>query len=276
MTDTEGPQEDTPPSTGQVAVAAIAELANKVFATSVVGPALSQLGLVLGDQAKLYRVANLVRINQKLDRILSEKGVSRGETVSIAASVGLPLLERASYQDNDYLQEMWANLLASSLTGEHSQDHFSLDITFVEVMHQLTRLDCEVLEYIVQNGFSGATPDGTLVAVYLDPAVVRAEFEGTPGHASLEKLINLGCIARVLRLPLSTSGDDLGLGLIPQDVMATRIGLHLYVAASGKSLSWKDTVINETEVSQSEARAIPLVEASHVSVRWPPRTVEGG
>ena len=62
---------------------------------------------------------------------------------------GLPLIEKASYQDDSFLQERWANLIANSLRpGGEVVNDFSLSITYVEILHQLSRLEVEYLQYL--------------------------------------------------------------------------------------------------------------------------------
>ena len=220
---------------------ALTGLLETLFSASLVGPALSQIGLTIGDRIKLYRVRNLMRLNEKLDKAISERGLDRGTLTDVALSVGLPLLERASYQDDEVLQEKWANLLASSMSGG-ARGEFNLDITFVEIMHQFTRLDCDVLEHLAENAVKGyLADDGSVVAAPVDPSTLRQEFAGRLVNVSIEKLVALGCVARVLRIPLKASGDADGYGLLPQDLMITMTGINLYLAASGKQPSWLQT-----------------------------------
>lgn len=226
---------------------ALTGLLEKLFSASLVGPALSQIGLTIGDRVKLYRIENLIRLNEKLEKVIAERGMDREALADVALSVGLPLLERASYQDDEVLQEKWANLLASSMASG-SQGEFSLDITFVEILHQFTRLDCDVLEYLVENTIKGISADHNgLVSTPLDPLTLRQEFTSSMANLAVEKLVTLGCAARVLRTPLRPQGDADGFGTLPQDLMVTMTGLNLYLAASGKQPSWQHKVVTEDD-----------------------------
>ncbi len=235
--------------TESITLAALTRLAGNIFAATVVGPALTQLGQALGDQARLFRIRNLIRISDQLERILTEKDLNANHVRKVSLAVGLPLLEKASYQDDEVLQRMWANLLASAMEGSGADEQFSLDITYVEILHQLTRLDCEVLAHVVENGFRGKSPDGFLVIRPLDPMNIRDEFVGQLAHLSLEKLVSLGCAYRVVRAPLSTTDGD-GYGPMAHDITATLIGLNLYMAASGQEPAWHDYVLDEAEQTE--------------------------
>ena len=224
-------------------------LAEKIFSSTLVGPALSQMGLIIGNHARLFRIKNLIAINEKLDGILDERNLERGDLKNISLSVGLPLLEKASYQEDDFLQEKWANLIASSMgNGGNDSSDISLDNTYVEILHQLSRLDCEVLEYIAENGVRGKNADnGGLRIEPLDPLELRNVFPEKPVHVSLEKLVALGCAYRVMRAPLSFGEGGDGYGPLAQDLMVTLIGLNLYISASGRDPKWKDVRIQDAE-----------------------------
>ena len=226
------------------ATIALTALVEKVFSATVLAPVLQQVGLTMGDQLKYFRIRNLIRLNEHLDRVLAEKNMKIEEIQKIPFSVGFPLLEKASYQDDEVLQRSWACLLASAMERNEASDAFSLDIMHIEILHQFSRLDCEVLEYIAENGVSGRDVEsGNISVIPLDPLGIRSSFPSKPVHIVLEKLVSLGCAYRVLRAVLQTKGGD-GYGAFATDIVVTLIGLNLYVAASGKKPSWYETPID--------------------------------
>lgn len=200
------------------------------FALKLLGPAAEQFGLMAGDWARAWRLKNLLAINKKCDRILLEKGINPAERRHLSLTVGLPLLEKASYHDNDFLQERWAHLIASSLRSEdHAESSFSLDITHIEILNQLSQLDCEVLEFIVENSVTGKGEDGIAVRP-LEQDEIQDAHPNTPSHVSLEKLVSLGCARCDPKVPLKPGGRGL-----MEVVTPTSIGINLYIAASGKT-----------------------------------------
>ena len=234
---------------------ALGGLLDKLFSATLVAPALSQVGLSIGDHVKLFRIRNLISLNERLERIIEERSLDRSDLRKLSLSVGFPLLEKASYQDEEFLQEKWANLLASAMERKETNGaNFSLEITYVEILHQFSRLDCEVLEYIVENGVAGRDEDsGHIQVIALDPLDLRGEFPGEPVHISLEKLVTLGCACRVLRTPLSVRGENDGYGALAQDVMVTMIGLNLYTSASGRDPKWLSVRIQNEGAHDSTA-----------------------
>lgn len=215
------------------------------FGRVILGPAAEQGGHLLSQNIGWYRLKNLVAINEKFLRLCEEKGFDPKDAKHLAWSVGLPLIEKASYQDDDFLQERWANLILSSIQRGEGSD-FSLGTTHVEILNQFSRLDCEVLEYIVENGMEYSdnqedTGDQTkpITVLPLKSEDISEAHPETLAHISLEKLVSLGCVNRVLRTPLNFRDSD-GYGVLAQDIIPTLIGLNLYIAASGRFPKWAE------------------------------------
>ena len=176
------------------------------FCQQLFGPAVDQIGQIGGDWARLWRLKNLVSIHDKFDRILQDRKIAPSEGRHLALSVGLPMLEKASYQDDEVLQEKWARLIASSLSSdERSESDFHLDTTYVEILHQFSRLDCDVLEFIVRNGVESRDKDGMQLRL-IDPDEIEKALSDRHWHISLEKLTSLGCVSRDPKLPLKPGG----------------------------------------------------------------------
>lgn len=220
-------------------VATITELLEKVFGPTLVAPALSQINLTIGSQRSFFRLRNLLRLNQELESVLRDRNLNTRDLTNLSLSVGFPLLEKASYHDDQDLQQKWANLLASSMANKATKsDGFSLDITYIEILHQLSHLDCEVLSHITENGVLERDPGtGVLDLAPLDPLNICNSFAGRPANIALEKLVNLGCAYRVLRNPISTDGGD-GYGPLRQNIIVTLIGLNLCIALTGEEPGW--------------------------------------
>ena len=208
------------------------------FCRRLLGPAAEQIGQSIGERLVVFRLNNLLRINEKVERILKEKGHSQSGNRHLPPSVGLPTIEKASYEDDPKLQDMWANLIANSITpGENTNDDFSLHKIHVEILHQFSKLDCEVLEYLVENGITTRDPEtGGMTAMAIDPERVIRDIANPLTHVSIEKLVSLGCAALTPRVPLDFSGGRFG--KLAQDLRVTLIGLHLFSLASGKKPSW--------------------------------------
>lgn len=111
----------------------IADLVNKLA-----GPLAEEVGLMLGDKVRVYRVQNWVKTAQKTQRILRQARLSPN---AVPPRLFLPIMEACSVEDNETLQDMWAALLATA-----SQRTDDISPSFVETLKQLTPGEAKYLK----------------------------------------------------------------------------------------------------------------------------------
>jgi hypothetical protein len=103
----------------------IADLINKLA-----GPLAEEVGMMLGDTVRVYRVINWVATTQKTERLLREAGLPAN---AVPPRLFLRIMDASSIEDNETLQDMWAGLLATT-----SQKTDAVSPSFVETLKQLT------------------------------------------------------------------------------------------------------------------------------------------
>nr|WP_298659746.1 hypothetical protein [uncultured Flavobacterium sp.] len=88
------------------------------FLKRVCAPALEEVGLLLKDQVRQWRLNNILQILQKAQG----KVEFRDEQLQIKAHprVALSIIENGSLSDNDEVQELWAGLFVSACTCKSS------------------------------------------------------------------------------------------------------------------------------------------------------------
>ena len=109
------------------------------FVRRVFGPAATEIGETLADQVRAYRARNLRKI---LDRAQSK--TSGRETNALPPRFSIPLLENASLEDDESLQEMWANLIENA-SEEIRDDHYLMR----DILSNLTPNSADLLRKIV-------------------------------------------------------------------------------------------------------------------------------
>ena len=73
---------------------------------------------------------------------LDEAKLKPEEREVISLKLGLPLIEKASLEEDPTLQELWANLLANALNPNHSAEVRTI---FVDIIHNLSPFDVLIL-----------------------------------------------------------------------------------------------------------------------------------
>jgi hypothetical protein len=98
---------------------------------------------ILSDKIKARRHKNLIAIVDKARREFEDRG--QKETSTLPLRFALPLIEAASLESEEKLQDMWAGLLASAMeTGRNVSDQHD----FVQVMKQLRAETVVLLELL--------------------------------------------------------------------------------------------------------------------------------
>jgi len=95
---------------------------------------------IIGDRLKFMRWERQVQLADRVEEILSERKVRN--TRAVPPKLALPILENASLEESDELQELWAKLLANSMDPSFTEE---IRYTYVEIIKSLTSLDVKIL-----------------------------------------------------------------------------------------------------------------------------------
>jgi hypothetical protein len=85
------------------------------FLNGVFGPASQEFGHLLGDQMKYWRFKNAVSILEKAQVLIEERGLQPTQVKALGFGDGLRLLEAASLEEDESVQDMWARLMANAV-----------------------------------------------------------------------------------------------------------------------------------------------------------------
>lgn len=105
------------------------------------GPLAEEIGLTLGDAARVFRFRRAVGLLRKVKKITAEAGYEASE---VRPKLLLPILEHASIEDDEGLHDRWAALLANACNPEKAA---AIRPSFPDILAQLsskevTLLDC--------------------------------------------------------------------------------------------------------------------------------------
>lgn len=123
-------------------LANVAEKAADLF-HKFAAPAAEEIGGIIGDKMKLYRLKNWISTAQKAVNLLREAGVA---PKAVPPKLLLPIIESCSVEEDRTLQEMWAGLLATA-----SQETDSVSPSFAETLKQMTPGEAKCIDEIYGN-----------------------------------------------------------------------------------------------------------------------------
>lgn len=163
------------------------------FFGKVFGGGVQNLGGAFGDWAFFYRYKNALMLRDKVNALHTERGLE--EIMPIPLRLALPFIEKASEEDNEELQDMWARLLANANDKNSDVD---MTKTFIDILASIEPLDAKIIDYI------GIAQDNTLAELIQNIDASEEEI-----RLSISNLYRLSCFA-ILSYTTEEGGARIG------------------------------------------------------------------
>lgn len=175
------------------------------IARYVAGPLEEGFG-ILHDRLKYVRWERQVRFMQKADQFLTDAGIP-APTRGVPLKIAIPLLQAASIEDDDGLQDRWAALLVNAANANSGVD---VHRSFVEILSQISPLEAKILDALYSLPFESARHSGITTDTLPSSARILAEKEDPHPQPSDEIALALGNLVRVgcLKVPTTWSGGE--------------------------------------------------------------------
>lgn len=110
------------------------------FFNGIIPDFVRQGGGILSDNVRLWRFKNQLNILKKAQKAIEESGLQKQ---NVPLKVLTPLIENSSLEEDEGMQERWANLLGNAATG------FSgIKANYVEILKELSPLEATILDTI--------------------------------------------------------------------------------------------------------------------------------
>lgn len=165
------------------------------IAKFISGPLEEGVG-IFEDKLKYFRVERQIRYMQRVQELLKLSGLD-SPTRAVPLKLAIPLIQGASLEEDNQLQDRWAALLVNAANAS-----FPVDIrrSYPAILEQLTPLDARVLDAIYALPFEASQHEGIATSELPERARVIAKDEKDfplPSEEiilSLSNLVRIGCI----------------------------------------------------------------------------------
>ena len=134
------------------------------------------------------RAKNLITVMRSAQKILDEAGLKPEERNAVSLKLGLPIIEKASLEEDPTLQELWANLLANALNPNHSDKVRSI---FIDIIQSLSAFDVLILNAFHISRHPLITRPRNVVQVYTKEGYKSYPYEKIDASLSVLKALNL-------------------------------------------------------------------------------------
>lgn len=199
------------------------------FLNTVCGEALTEFGGAFKDWAACYRFTNMLKLRDKVEAILKKRRLE-GKTKPIPLPQAIPLLEVASLENNESLQDMWARLISNATDIGKRLD---IKKVHIDILSKLEPLDVEILNRlegmkiskVISSGESKINY-GILIADLCQTAIAPAE----EILFSLHNLSRLGCIEPIPDLTIDGIGTGVSFSELKTIFKLTVLGRSLLEA----------------------------------------------
>lgn len=172
------------------------------IARYIAGPLEEGVG-IFSDRLKYVRQ---VRLMQRADQFLREAGLE-APSRAVPLKIAIPLLQAATIEDDDSLQDLFAALLVNAANAASGVE---VHRSFIEILGQITPLEARILNVIYALPFDEARHAGVTTNALPDNAHILAEKEIATEQPPDEIALALGNLVRVgcVKLPGTWGGGE--------------------------------------------------------------------
>lgn len=170
----------------------------------IAGP-LEQASGIVEDKLAYMRWERQQRFMLRAEEFLRARGLA-APTKAVPLKLAIPLLQAASIEDDDELQDMWARLLVNAADAESGID---VKRAFVDILGLMSPLEARILKTIYSMDFEQTRARGAVTADL--PAAAAIEHEDRDSlEPPIEIALALGNLTRlgVLRHPSTWGGGE--------------------------------------------------------------------
>lgn len=112
------------------------------FLSKMFHESIEQAAGIVSDKLKFIRWQRQIRMVDQVQQILIERKIK--QTRPIPPKFALPMLENASLEEDDELQDIWIRLMANSMDPSFEA---SFRMAYIEIIKGLTSLDVKILDF---------------------------------------------------------------------------------------------------------------------------------
>ena len=130
------------------------------FISRYISGSLEQGMGIFEDKLKYMRWERQQRLMLRAEKFIKEIGL-QSPTKAIPLKLAVPLLEGASLEEDDELQDLWARLLVNSANAESGID---LKRVYIDILERLTPIEAQILSAVYSLPFEEIQHEGVLTA----------------------------------------------------------------------------------------------------------------
>lgn len=193
------------------------------FIARFVAGSLEQGMGIFEDRLRYARWERQVRLMRRADDFLHQLSMN-GPNRAVPLKLAVPLLQAATLEDDDQLQDRWAMLLVNA---GNSNFQFEIRRAYLSILEQINSLEAEILDVIYALPYESMQHDGVLTTDLPSSARVFGPNEQNAQEPMPEIVLALSNLAR---LGCIRAGSTMGGGEYFARINPSRLGLSFVQA----------------------------------------------
>jgi len=185
-------------------------------------PAAEEFGLLLRDHVSHWRAQNAARIAQAAERLVADQAIM--SQARAHPRIVAQIVDRGSWDDDAFVQQLWAGLLASSCTADDPDDS---NLIFVDLLSRITRSEAAMLRAVCERSKKAIDGAGIIWGDYawFSDAEIK-KLSGVTERSRIEREFS-----HLHSLELTKGGYTMEAGKVV--IMPSNLGLHMYARCMG-------------------------------------------
>ena len=157
----------------------------------IIGEPLEQIASIITDKLKYVRWERSVRLVDRANGFMAKRD-SQLKLKPIPLNVAIPILEAASLEEDDDLQDIWARLL---VIAADINSRVQVKRGFVSIIQDISHMEARLLQAIYSAPpMKGGVPTKGLPDNYIQLEEKESGLPPEPVQIGLWNLMRLGCI----------------------------------------------------------------------------------
>ncbi|CAH1573678.1 Abi-alpha family protein [Vibrio rotiferianus] len=217
----------------------------KSFLSAVCKPALLELGFLLSDKVRAWRVNNIVKIIEKSEGKIAFD--TERDKLNVSARFALEFLEQSSKIDEESLQEMWAGLFSSSCYSGDDEN-----LIYIDLLKKMTSSQVKLINFLINASYKVQKTNGEIYTPGV--SINRSKLQEAMGISSVERfeselvyLQSLALIIEKTRFPTPPHDPKM-------TINTTNLALNLHLKCTGTGLGlaefWKEKIVTSDEFNR--------------------------
>ena len=133
------------------------------FLSRICLPAAEEFGLLLRDNVSTWRANNAVKIAAKAQSMVEKR--KNNNEINAHPKIIYSAIENGSWAEDEFIQNLWAGLLASSCTDKGNDEG---NLIFISILAQLTANQAKLISYACENAKTFESEAGWIFAETLN------------------------------------------------------------------------------------------------------------